>query len=133
VADADLWGGHREVFVDGPETADTVALDDAGEDALLEGGASTSVTMEAQEPKGTKAFRAFQPGDRVTAFPYPTVEIPDVVEAIRVVHDTQGEPVVTPVFGNPDDDDADALTAQLIRALRREVANFKINKNRGAT
>ena len=130
---AATWGGHREVWVDGPETFDNVTLDDAGEDALVEGAGTTTLTMEAQEPAGTKAFVAFRQGDVVTAIPYPDNSIPGTVAAIRVLHETYGDPVVTPVFGDPDSDDPDALTAKLIRSLRREVANLKTNRKRGAT
>lgn len=133
VAQAVEWGGHREVFVEGPDTFDDTVLDEAGRDALAEGAATASLTMEAQEPAGTKAFQAFLPGDRVTAVPLPGVEIADVVTAVRVVHETRGVPAVTPIFGDPDPDDPDARAARLIRALRRDVAAMKTTRKRGAT
>ncbi len=131
-AQAARWGGHREVFVDGPETFDVEPLVDAGEDALAEGAAKTTLSMEAQEPAGTKAFRAFRVGDIVTGIPYPGVRIPDVVQAIKVSH--EGDSLdVTPIFGDPDEGDPDTYTAALIRALRRDFAASKINRKRGAS
>lgn len=132
VADAAAWEGHRVVYVDGPETFDNAPLDEAGLNALSEGAATTTLTMEADEPVGTKAFRSFTVGDKVTAIPVPGLRIPDVVQAIRVVHE-DGDPEVSPIFGNPDVGDPDAQTAELIRNLRREVQSVKINRKRGAT
>lgn len=131
-ADAEAWGGHRVVFVDGPETFDNPPLDEAGSNALVEGAASTSLSMEADEPEGTEAFRSFAVGDQMTAIPFPGLEIPDVVSAIRVAHE-EGAPEVSLIFGNPDIGDPDAQTAELIRNLRREVQSMKINRKRGAT
>lgn len=133
VTQATTWGGHREGFVDGPETFDNTQLDDAGADAIAEGAATTSLAMEAQEPAGTRAFSSFKVGDQVTAIPYPGVSIPDVVQAIRVTHEEAGIPDVTPIFGDPDADDPDAMTSKLIRSLRRDVANLKVNRKRGAS
>lgn len=131
-ADATTWGGHREAFVDGPETADNTTLDDAGADALAEGAASTTLTMEAQEPRGTKAFTSFDVGDKGLAVPYPGVNVVDTITSIKVVHDTAGDPLVSPIFGDPEaDDDPDSLLVQAIRSVARDVANAKINRKRG--
>lgn len=131
IAQAATWGGHREVYVDGPETFDNAALDLAGQDAIKAGAATTALTMEAQEPAGTKAFLAFQVGDRVTAAPHPDATIPDNISAIRVVHES-GDPEVTPMFGDPDVGESEAMTAQLIRVLKRDLNTLKINRKRGA-
>jgi Siphovirus ReqiPepy6 Gp37-like protein len=131
-AAANTWGGHREAFIDGPDTFDNPPLDDVGEEALVQGAATTTLTMEAREPAGTKAFSAFTFGDTVTAVPIAGVSIPDVISAIRVTHE-EGTPMVTPMFGDPDVGDPDAQTAALIRALRRDVQAMKINRKRGAT
>ncbi len=126
-ADAAAWGGRREVYVEGPETFDNPPLDDAGEDALAEGAATTTLTMAAAEPAGTWAFRDFRVGDQVTAIPVEGVEIVDVLTSIEVVHDG-GAPLVTPTFGDPDADVPERQAGQITYALRREVQQMKTRK-----
>lgn len=125
------WGGHRVVFVDGPDTFDNTVLDQTGREAITAGLPTTSLTMAAQEPAGTRAFVAFTLGDQVTALPAPDLEIPDVVSAIRIIHEADSGVEVTPIFGSPDEGDPDAVTAEIIRNLRRELQALKINRKRG--
>lgn len=130
-ADAAEWGGHREEYVDGPETFDNATLRQAGEEAILAGRSRKTLTMQAQEPAGVRAFEAFTVGDLVTGIPVEGLEIPDHLTAITVTHEA-GDPTVTPKFGDPDADDPDADTAGRILALRLAQDAMKTNRKRGA-
>lgn len=125
--DENVWGGSWEEYVEGPETFDDPPLDEAGREALTEKGSTRALTMAAREPEGTLAFRDFHVGDLALAIPVPTVEIPDVIQSIEVTHE-DGPVEVIPIFGDPDEEDADRLTAQTIRRLRREIAASKTRR-----
>lgn len=136
LADAAKWGA-RVGYIDGPETFDEQPLRDAAEDALIEGAARVTLTMEAAEPLSARAFEAFRPGDKFKVrLPGEDNTLVDASSAIRVADDGDGA-LVTVMFGDPDApvgdqaNAADAAFAAAIQKLRREQQALAINRKRG--
>lgn len=114
------WSGHREVFVDGPQSFDDAELDAAGTEALDAGTPSVSLSVEAAEAAGQRAFTHYNVGDLAAATLATGLDVVDVISSISVSVDDTGV-TVTPTFGDPDAADPAVSTAQLLRALRRDV------------
>lgn len=114
------WGGHREVFLDGPQSYDNTELDEAGTESLDQQASTVSLSVAAAEAAGLLAFTDYNVGDLATATLTTGLDVIDVISSIEVKITAAG-PTVTPTFGDPDADDPALSTAQLLRALRREV------------
>lgn len=127
VAAAGQWGGHREVFVDGPDSFDNPELDQAGLEALDSGAATTNLSVTAAEAEGLMAFRDYNVGDKVTARLLTGVSVADVITAITVtVSDTGVD--VAPAFGDPDATSPVQRRNQIIRAVRRDVKRLQTRR-----
>lgn len=127
VAAANAWGGHREAFVEGPDSFDNPELDQAGEEALDSGAETTNLAITAAEAAGLQAFRDYQVGDRATAELLTGVSIVDIITAITVTVGDSGADV-TPTFGDPDATDPRASQAQIIRGLRRDIRRLQARR-----
>lgn len=117
---AQTWGGPVESFVDGPASFDNPELDQAGQEALDEGAETNTLTMEAAESEGLRAFRDYQPGDRATGELIDGTTLTDVITSIGVTVNDEGVTVV-PTFGDPDRKEPAMQLGQMIKRLRREV------------
>lgn len=111
---------HREIFVQGPDSADGPELVEAGDEALDEGAGSVNLKATVAETQATQAFRDYWVGDtasmRVGGHSYTAP-----ITAIGVHVESGSGPVVTPVFGDPDGFDPSSQQAAALRRLRRVV------------
>lgn len=119
VAAATAWGGHREVFIDGPQSFDNDELDEAGTEAI-DASESTSLTVEAAESAGLLAFRDYNVGDIASATLLTGLDITDVITQIEVKVGDDGV-TVTPAFGDPDAGNPEVSLAQIVRGVKRDV------------
>ncbi|HEX8489308.1 MAG TPA: hypothetical protein VF642_12240 [Propionibacteriaceae bacterium] len=119
-ATASEWGGHREVFVDGPATFDPAELQQAGRQALTEGAETRTLALTSAESEGQQAFRHFAVGDIATGEVLTGASVQDVITSIAVTVDENGIDVV-PTFGNPSATDATLDLAEQVGALRRAL------------
>lgn len=127
VAAATDWGGHREVFVEGPDSFDNTELDEAGDEALESGAQTVNLSLTAAETEGLLAFRDYAPGDKATAEILTGLSIVDVITSVEVRVDENGVDVV-PTFGDPDAKKPALQMAQLVRAVRRDVKNLQTRR-----
>lgn len=127
VAAATDWGGHREVFVDGPQSFDDPELQEAGDESLDSGAATSSLRVEAAEADGLLAFTHYNVGDIASASLVTGLDITDTISSIRVAFGASGLDV-TPTFGDPDADDPLVSMAQLVRALRGHIKRLQARR-----
>jgi len=123
---ASTWGGHREVYVDGPSTKDDNEIVDSGQASLSDGAETRVLTVESAEPAGMQAFTHYQVGDIATAEVATGATATDNISAIAVTFDAQsGGITVTPVFGEPSNVNSSLRIANLIRGLRRDIRRIE--------
>ena len=130
-AAAAAWGGHREVFVDGPDSFDPPELIQAGRQALAEGAETRTLVITVAEDEDTEAFRKYDAGDTVTGHvaeldpvTHTTRDIVtavDTITAINVSVTADNGLLVAPTFGHPEATDAEIDLQQQLRALKRAV------------
>lgn len=122
VAAANKWGGHRTEMIDGPSSFDPEELQQAGEQAILEGSSTRTLTLTSAEAEGLRGFYHFQPGDEATAEVLSGMSVIDSITQMGVAVDADNGIVISTVFGDPSATDADLdITDQLgdvKRALR---------------
>lgn len=119
-AAATAWGGHREIFVDGPDTFDPAELQQAGRDALTSGAATRTLALVSSEAEGMQAFTHYNVGDLATAEVLTGASVVDVITSIEVSVTDDGLDVA-PVFGNPSATDAQLDIAEQVGALRKAL------------
>jgi len=124
VATAATWGGHREQWLAPVNSFDPPDLEQAGNEALDGGAATTSLTVTAAEAEGMRAFTHYRAGDIAAAELTTGLAVTDVISGIEVRCDTSG-PVVTPKFGDPDADDPFSETPNVVAALQRDVRQLQ--------
>lgn len=117
------WGGHRVMFLQGPDSFDNPELDQAGKSQLSESVGTTALAVEAAEAPGLLAFQDYEVGDQVTVELMSNPQFPIVdnyVSGISVTVDSGG-PQVVPSFGDPNDLHPQLTMAQMIKAQRRRI------------
>lgn len=120
---ATAWGGHRVMFLQGPNSFDNPELDQAGKAQLSETVGTTALAVEAAEASGLLAFTDYEVGDQVTVELMSSPQFPVVdnyVSGISVTVDSGG-PMVVPSFGDPNDLHPQLTMAQMIKAQRRRI------------
>jgi hypothetical protein len=128
IAAATAWGGHREMFVDGPTSTIVADLIEAGQEQLVSGATTTNLNVVAAESPGLQAFRDYQAGDKATAQLDSGLTLADVITAISVTVDSEG-PKVQPRFGDPDAADPDLAVINVINDLRRQIAALQATRD----
>lgn len=114
------WGGHREVFVDGPATFDPAELQQAGRTALTEGAETRTLALTSAESEGQQAFYHFNVGDIATGEVLTGASVQDVITSIAVTVDENGIDVA-PTFGNPNATDGALDIGEQVRNLARAI------------
>lgn len=115
------WGGHRVVFVDGPSSFDPDEIRQAGEQALLDGASTRTLSLTSAETDGQQAFHHFNVGDKGTGEVLPGATVQDVITSIGVEVAEDGTLTITPTFGNPSATDAILDIADRVGALQRSA------------
>lgn len=116
---------RREVFVDARGAANAAELDQAGDEALKDGGPKTRFAFTAIDTPQLRYGYAFTIGDQVSAQPYaggPFVSAL-VLGADITVTPERGE-VIVPIVGSDNDVLLDAKAAE-IRKLWRTIARMQ--------
>jgi hypothetical protein len=120
-AAAKRWGGHRVKLVDGPSSFDPEELRAAGEQAILDGSATRTLSLTSAEAEGLMAFWHYNVGDRGVGAVLANATVTDVITSIGVTIDADTGISVAPVFGNPSATDATLDLAEQLGDLKRAV------------
>ena len=117
---ADFFPDVANIRYEGPDSTDLAELEEAGDEALDQGAATTTLALTSAEAEGLLAFTHYNVGDTATAELLTGLEVVDVISAITVtVGDTGID--VTPVFGDPDSLDPQMKLSQMIAAQRAHI------------
>lgn len=124
-AAAAAWGGHRTVFVDGPATFDPEELKQAGEQTLIEGAETRTLSLVAAETPHTLAFTHYDVGDKATAEVLTGAAVSDTITSIGVTLGAADGFTVSPTFGDPAASDVELNIANRIGSTQRAVRHLE--------
>lgn len=124
---ASTWGGHREIFVDGPQSYDAPELDQAGTEELTSGASTETLTLTSAEAEGLMAFRDYQVGDKAYGEVLEGESVTDVITAIGVEISSNGFDI-TPTFGDPNAAVPLLSLASIISQLRSDVRSLQTRR-----
>lgn len=113
------WGLIRESFTDQRGTTDNDELDQAGDEALDEGGDKTSVALTLRDVPGQQYGVHYQVGDIVPVRVDADATVTDVVWEARITTSGSEGLLVRPVVGKPDETTTTAALRRLGRGLRQ--------------
>jgi len=119
------WGGHRVVLVDGPATFDPEELTQAGQQALLDGGATRTLSITAADSEGQMAFRDYSPGDKATGEVIEGETVQEVITSIEVQVSADDGVTVVPTFGDPSATDAELDIADQLGRAKRAIRKLE--------
>jgi hypothetical protein len=115
------WGRRREVFIDRRDTTDTVELDQAGTEAVVEGGQQTSLSLSTIDTPLLTYGTHYSLGDKVTVEPGGGASpIADVLREVEITWTAADGPRTTSTAGTS----AATGTPRMIRAL--QTLNAKV-------
>lgn len=116
-----LWGRRIEQLVDQRQTTDTAEITQAGQDALVEGVAPTTVDAKILNSPGVRIGVDVPVGSVVRATLDGLVVTERVREVTTTVEGSGDGPTVTvePLFGSADASKAAKSTKELVKVLRR--------------
>lgn len=112
---------RREVWVDARGAANATELEQAGDDALAEGGPKVGFTLRAIDTPTTRYGYDYPLGAMVSAEPYDGAFVSALVMGADITVTAKGEEV-TPIIGVEGDQIADRKAAEINRILRRLAA-----------
>lgn len=109
-----------ETFVDRRDTTTTAELDQAGDEALVDGAETARLTAEVIDTPDQAFGTAYGLGDRVTVELASGAEVADVVRAVRLTASPRTGELVMPVIGTQQAT-TDQQLIQLLRAALRRI------------
>ena len=122
-----MWRRSREVFVDARDTFDSTTLTERGTEAITEGAAQSSFSLEAAEAEGMRYVKHYSVGDKVTVELLTGLSTTDYLGAVRLECGDSGTKV-TPIVGNPNGGTPEFTTGALITALRQRIRKLEQRK-----
>jgi Siphovirus ReqiPepy6 Gp37-like protein len=115
--DETTWGLRAETFIDRRDTAISAELEQAGDEALADGGETLSLAIAPTDTAGLAYGTDYGLGDRVTVV-VDGVAMADLVREVLITVSAEGEQV-RPVVGTPDATADPRLQASLRQMLAR--------------
>jgi hypothetical protein len=109
-----------ETMVDRRDTTTTAELDQAGDEALVDGAETARLTAEVIDTPDQAFGTAYGLGDQVTVELETGVEVADVVRAVRLTASPRSGELVQPVIGTQQAT-TDQQVIQLLRAALRRL------------
>lgn len=114
-----LWGRRELPFVSGPNSSDTDTLNQAGDNALVQGGGQATLAVQAIDTRTVRYGRDFGIDDLVSVEVWPGKNVPAQVIGVDITYDEQnGEKVVSQI-GTP----GATTDPILVRLLRDTIRN----------
>lgn len=114
------WGWPQELFVDQRGTTDTSELDEAGQEALNDGAATSGFDLDAVEAQGIQFGRHFDLGDTVMVELTTGLQQASRLQGVQIEGGSDGVSVKL-LPGDPDATNPLFRQAAVIRELRRQV------------
>lgn len=121
---ASSWGRRIELFKDQRDTDDADELAQAGAEALAEGAAGASATVEASEVPGLKFGADFQLGDTVSA-EFGAATISEPVRSAEISWDGHGRTVKLKLGDHESEDDQSPAWVKHVRNLSARVRGLE--------
>lgn len=114
-----LWGRRELPFVSGPASTDGMTLDQAGDNALVQGGGQATLAVQAIDTAKVRYGRDYAIDDLVSVEVWPGKDVPAQVLGVDITYDDQdGEKVVSQI-GTP----GATTDPVLVRLLRDTIRN----------
>lgn len=110
---------RREVWVDARGAANATELEQAGDEALAEGGPKTRLTFKAIETPSTRYGYDYPIGALVSVEPYAGAMVSALVMGADITVTAKRGEEVSPIVGVEGDQVADRKAAEIRRILRR--------------
>lgn len=119
---AEQWRIVTRTFVDQRQTGDTAELEEAGDEALAEGGREGVLSATAVETAKVRFGRDFGLGDQVRVEPELDVSFVDVVDEVRIEADADsGRENVHITLGTPQGDERLPEVYRIVDQLARRI------------
>jgi hypothetical protein len=113
-----------EEFVNRADTTDTTEMDQAGDEALAQGGERAQLSVVAIDTAVQRYGRDYALGDIVTVEIYPGLAITDVVRAVALTATPEAGEVVNPLIGADSTTTVSRMFAQY-RQLERRLGRLE--------
>lgn len=126
VAAEGLYVRRVERLVDRRDTDETDIITQAGEEALVDGAATGTLGVTAQDTEAVRYGRDYALGDLVP-WSWRGVELVDVVREVKIT-ERQGGALVQPVLGPPSATGAQSDMYYRLRILERMVRDLQRNQ-----
>lgn len=110
---------RREVWVDARGAANATELEQAGDEALAEGGPKTRLTFQPVETPTTRYGYDYPIGAVVSVEPYAGAIVSALVMGVDITVTAKGGEETVPIVGVDGDQIADHKTAEIRRIMRR--------------
>lgn len=117
-----LWGNRAEVFVDKRDVTDTDELDQAGAEAVVEGGPVDGLSMRAVDTPNLAYAVNYHLGDRVTV-----AGVADVLREVKITWDAESGALTESTVGTATTTGTPRMIARLL-ALTRKVDALQAKK-----
>lgn len=117
------WG-RIEVFVNQGATSDTTQMDQAGDQALADGGEQAQLSVVAVDADGQRYGTDYQLGDIVAVEVYPGLQISEVVRAVTLTATPDSGEVVSPLIGS-DSTITDLPTLKRLRQIEARLGQLE--------
>lgn len=117
----DWW--RVETFVDQRQTNDTTELDQAGDEALSDGAETVALAVVTVDTDTQRYGEHYNLGDKVAVEPVPGFQLADLVRAVRLVADENGEQITSTV--GTDEAVAEPKWIRQMRALDRRLGRLE--------
>lgn len=118
-----LWGRYEQ-FVDQRGTADATELQQAGDQALFEGGETVRLETVTVDTSDQAYGTHYGLGDKVSIEVWPGREVADVVREVRLAWSAEGGTTITASVGSGEDS-TDPLWVQRLRGLDRRLKRLE--------
>lgn len=105
LAEVDEWGTRIEVLKDRRDTSDGGVVDEAGREAIAEGSATATATIEVVEVPGCVYGVDYELGDIVTAQLAPGITVSEPVRSAEISWDGHGRTVKLTLGDEPDENE----------------------------
>lgn len=117
------WGRIVQ-FVNASDTDDTTQMQQAGDQALANGGEQGQVTFAATDNDQQKYGRDYFLGNIATCEPYPGLEVTGIIRAVTLTATPDDGEVITPLIG-PDSAVTDTKQLEVLRQIERRLGTLE--------